>query len=102
MVNNLIEALGNFSLYIYNFTNDIINDVHKGFITTFIGTSASTLPTYICDIIGAKTPDIIMTLQTIGLIITILLGVVSLVKNIWDLFDKICTKFKHKKQTRKK
>jgi hypothetical protein len=102
MINNLIEALGNFSISIYNVTSDIINDAHKSFITAFVGTGASTLPTYICDIIGTKTPNIIMTLQTIGLIITILLGVVSLVKNIWDLFDKICTKFKHKKQIRKK
>ena len=102
MIKILLEVLGNFSQSVYTFTSDIVNDAHKGFITTFIGTSASTAPTYIFNILGDKTPDIIMTLQTIGLVITIILGVVSLIKNLWDLFDKICTKFKHKRKVIKK
>ncbi len=88
------DILITMSYNLYISIENIIKDPNKGFIASLTGTGTFTIPSYIYNVVGLQTPDAIMTLQTIGLIITILLGFVSLIKNLWDLFDKVMRKLK--------
>lgn len=83
---------------LYGTLMDIIANPYKGFIASFTGLSVSTAPSYIGEVSGYQTPNFIMNLQTIGLVLTIILATLSIVKVSWDLVNRVRNKVNNKKR----
>jgi len=93
----LLDIVIMLSISLYDTITEIILNPYKGFVASFTGVSVCSAPSYISIASGHQIPEFIMNLQTLGLIITIILGTLSCIKVLWDLIDKLIKKFKKSK-----